>query len=512
MLILDSKKTKEVENICVEGGTEHIELMTRAGTAVAKFVLENFDAGRKSVAVLCGRGHNGGDGFVVARLLAKNGAKVRLLLTHGYPTEADDVDLFGRAERAGMKCLLYTVDEDRDEFIKTLGAADIIIDAVCGTGFSGELSESLENIFKYVNESRAKVISIDLPSGVHADTGSAAKGAVNADSTVTFTTKKPCHVIYPALQHCGKVYVADIGIDTSFVPISESALEVYDFQNARLCFPPRRSNTHKGDYGRLLVIAGSENMPGAAVFAINAAAHSGVGLIKCAIPEKCITAVASHCADCTYLGLQSKSQYLNENDREELIKEIKNSTACLIGCGMGISDRTRQILELVLKNSEIPLIIDADALNCLSENLDLLGKAKSEIIITPHPGEMARLIGTSTEEVQNNRLKTAKSFASNYNVTAVLKGANTIIAMPDGKVYANTTGNAGMAKGGSGDVLAGLIASFRAQKLCASDAAACGVYIHGECGDRSAKKYSVRAMTPSNIIEMLPSLFLELER
>lgn len=510
-MILDSKKTKEIEEACVSGGVEHIELMTRAGTAVAKLAIENFDAGRKSVAVLCGRGHNGGDGFAAARVLAKSGAKVRVLLTHGYPTAADDIDLFGRAERAGIKCLLYTVDEDRDEFVKTLNIADIIIDAVCGTGFSGELDENLKTVFAYVNSSRAKVISVDLPSGVYADSGSAADGAVDADATVTFTTKKPCHIIHPGAERCGRVFVADIGIDVA-VPISEAAVEVPDFQSVRLCFPPRRSNTHKGDYGKLLAICGSETMPGAAVFAVKAAARTGVGLIKNVISEKCITAVASHVADCTYVALQSKPNYLNETDREKIISELRSADACLIGCGLGVTDRTRQLVELVIENAEIPLIIDADALNCIAEASDILKKSKADIIITPHPGEMAWLIGTSADEVQNNRLKTAKDFADNYGVTVVLKGANTIVALPNDKIYVNTTGNPGMARGGSGDVLAGIIASLRAQKMTTADAASCGVYIHGECGDRAAVKLSVHAMTPVDIIDMLPSLFIELER
>ncbi len=510
-MILDSKKTKEIEEACVAGGVEHIELMTRAGTAVAKLAIENFDAGRKSVAVLCGRGHNGGDGFAAARVLAKSGAKVRVLLTHGYPTAADDIDLFGRAERAGIKCLLYTVDDDREEFIKTLNIADIIIDAVCGTGFSGELDENLKTVFAYVNSSRAKVISVDLPSGVYADSGSAADGAVDAEATVTFTTKKPCHIIHPGAERCGKVFVADIGIDVA-VPISEAAVEVPDFQSVRLCFPPRRSNTHKGDYGKLLAICGSETMPGAAVFAVKAAARTGVGLIKNVISEKCISAVASHVPDCTYVSLQSKPNYLNETDREKIISELRSADACLIGCGLGVTDRTRQLVELVIENAEIPLIIDADALNCIAEASDILKKSKADIIITPHPGEMARLIGTSTDEVQNNRLKTAKDFADNYGVTVVLKGANTIVALPNDKIYVNTTGNPGMARGGSGDVLAGIIASLRAQKMTAADAASCGVYIHGESGDRAAAKLSVHAMTPIDIIDMLPSLFIELER
>lgn len=511
-MILDSKKTKEIEEICVANGTEHIELMTRAGNAVAKVASEQFDAKNKSVAVVCGRGHNGGDGFVTARTLAKSGAKVRLLLTHGYPNVPDAIDLFGRAERAGMKCLLYNVEEDRDEFLRTLSIADVIVDAVCGTGFKGELDENLQCIFECINSSKARVVSIDLPSGVHADSGKVAKGAVKADVTVTFTSKKPCHVIYPGLEHCGRVFVADIGIDISSVPISDSVLEIPDFQTTRLCFPQRKKNTHKGTYGKLLAICGSESMPGAAALAVKAAVRSGVGLVKCVTPEKCILPIVSNAPECTFAPIQSKPQYLNENDREMLLEELKGADSCLIGCGMGVSDRTRQIIEIVIENAKCPLVIDADALNCISENTDILKKVKSESIITPHPGEMARLIGCTTEDVQNDRLETARSFSEKYNITVVLKGANTIISIPDTKIFVNETGNPGMACAGSGDVLAGIIGSLLAQGKNVSDAVSCGVYIHGECGDRAEKKLSFTAMTPSDMIEMLPLLFIELER
>ncbi len=511
-MILDKRKTKEIEEIAVKNGVEHIELMTRAGTAAAKFAAEQYGADRKSVAVVCGRGHNGGDGFVAARALAKSGAKVRVLLTHGYPTEGDDIDLFGRAERAGIKCLLFNVEEDREEFFKTINIADIIIDAVCGTGFSGELDENLKKIFACINAARAKVIAIDLPSGVYADTGCVAEGAVKADATVTFTTRKPCHVIYPALEHCGKVYTADIGIDVKSIPVSDAALEITDFQSSRLCFNPRRNNTHKGDYGTLLAICGSESMPGAAVLAIKAAVRCGAGLIRCVVPEKCMGIVASNVPEATYLPIESDCSLLSESDRTQIIEALKKSTACLVGCGMGQSRRTAEILKTVLENAEIPLLLDADALNCLAEQPELLKNRKSEIIITPHPGEMARLTGKSASDVQSSRLETACCFGRDYGVTVVLKGANTIISMADGRLFVNTTGNPGMAKGGSGDVLAGIISSLLAQRMYLADAVSCGVYIHGECGDRSAKKYSVTAMTPSDIIEMIPSLFTELER
>ncbi len=511
-MILDSKKTKEIEEACVAVGTKHIELMTRAGTAVAKLALEKFGAVGKNAAILCGRGHNGGDGFVAALVLAKGGAKVKILLTHGYPTADDDINLFDEAEREGIKSLLYTSDKDRIEFLNALDTADIIIDGVCGTGFRGELDNELKRIFAHVNSSRAKVVAIDLPSGVYADSGNASDGAVCADATVTFTSKKPCHVIYPGAEKCGKIYVENIGIDCESLTISDVAVVESDFHNVKHCFPPRKNNTNKGDYGKLLAICGSEYMPGAAAFAVKAAARTGVGLIKNVIPEQCIQAVAAHTADCTYLGMNSKPEHLNETDRTAIVDELKWADVCLIGCGMGLTDRTRQIVKLVMENARIPLIIDADALNCIACDKELLKYAKSDIIITPHPGEMARLIGKTAEYVQNNRLSIAESFAADYDVTVVLKGAGTIISAPNGKTCVNSTGNPGMSKGGTGDVLAGIIASLRAQKMNSKDSAVCGAYIHGECGDRAAAELSVHAMTPFDIIRKLPELFIELEK
>ena len=511
MLILDTKQTKALEEEYISGGVENIKLMTTAGGSVAKFVREKYNSDGHAVAVLCGRGNNGGDGFAAAKKLAECGSKVRIILISGQPTADDAIDLFGRADRAGIKSLSYNLEEEKDEVIKTIAAADFIIDAMVGTGFEGQLQPHVAELVKLANSSTATKIAVDVPTGVNADTGEVDDIAFCADATVTFTTMKPCHTIYPGAGYCGNVVTVNIGISENGISSDEAALESLDYQYVRLCFPPRKANTNKGDYGKLLLIAGNEVMPGAAILASKAACQSGAGLVRLATAQQNILTVASQNPDCTYVALSGENELAKES-RRALKEAVKSATAVALGCGLGRNGVTDEIVKLVLEYCEVPMIFDADALDSLSRMSDEVKNAKAPIIITPHPGEMARLTGKTPDEIQQHRLNTAKDYASEHNLYVVLKGANTIIACPNGKTYVNLTGNPGMSKGGMGDVLTGVMGSFLAQNMTPEDAAACAVYIHSFCGDRAAKRYSEHAMTPSDIIYEFQAIFMEIER
>ncbi|MBQ1555485.1 MAG: NAD(P)H-hydrate epimerase, partial [Clostridia bacterium] len=404
MLILNNAQTKKLEDMAVEqGGIEHIKLMENAGTAAFRFINERLSVNNKSVAVVCGRGNNGGDGFAVARKMLDGGAKVRIMLALGQPTTEDAYRLLAESERAGIKTISYVEnDGDRQDFAKTIEAADIIVDAIFGVGFHGTVSEGLKNVIDMINNARGTVVSIDVPSGVDSDSGEVAGPCVRADYTVTFTTMKPGHVIYPAVDYCGHVHVALIGIDERMVQEQEHHITTIDYQRVRSSFPLRSNNTHKGTFGRLLCICGSVGMAGSATFAGKAAVMSGVGMVEMAVPRDIYPIVAGNLVDPIYVLLRSTSEGTISSESLPLILEkMKAATAVMIGSGMGRGDDVRTVVEQVIRHCEVPLIIDADGLNAIKDDLGVLSEAKAPIVMTPHPGEMARLVGKTNDEVQS---------------------------------------------------------------------------------------------------------------
>ncbi len=514
MLILNNEQTKRLEDNAVnEGGIEHIKLMENAGTSVFRFINDCLGVNNKSVAIVCGRGNNGGDGFAVAKRMIDGGAKVRILLALGNPTTEDASKLLEESEAMGIKTFLYTDENEKVEFAKTIDAADIIVDAIFGVGFHGTVSESLTEIIDMINAARGTVVSIDVPSGVDSDSGEVAGPCVRADYTVTFSTMKPGHVIYPAVDYRGHVHVATIGIDERIIQEQEHHISTIDYQSIRLCFQPRKNNTHKGTYGRLLNICGSMGMAGSATFAGKAAVQSGAGMVEMAVTKDIYPIVAANLIDPVYILLDSNAQgTISSSSIPTVLEKMQDATAIVIGCGLGKGEDVQELVAKVIRNSEIPMVIDADGLNAIKDNLGILREAKAPIIMTPHPGEMARLVGKTNEEVQSQRLEVASSFAMTYGIYLVLKGANTVCATPDGRVMINLTGNPGMSKSGSGDVLAGLMGSLLAQGMNPEDAAAAAVHIHGLAGDRAAEKFSQHSMTPMDIIFEFADIFAEIER
>ncbi len=523
MRILYSSQIKQLEEEFVAGGSEHIKLMENAGDCIIRFIHEKYGIQGKSIAVLCGKGNNGGDGFAAARGLYDNGAKVRVLLVDGEPTAADAMDMHGRAELAGVKHIACPreLPEESDEaaieqyeLIKRyILEADIVIDAIYGIGFHGEMPEHIARIIELTAMTKADILSVDVPSGVSADTGACAASCVKATYTLTFTAMKPAHVIYPSTRQCGTVLVAQIGIAESSLAEAERSIVDIDPYSVKLCFQPRPSDTHKGDYGKLLAICGSVGMAGAAVLACRAANHSGVGLVRAVLPDAIYPIAASQSLETVYTVCKGNDAgTLSAKDCEAIGRELEKSTACLVGCGLGINSDTRTIVEYVVKNSRVPLILDADALTIISENIGLLHQAQCPVILTPHIGEMARLVRAEPEEIASSRLMTATEFAKEFGVYVILKCANTVVALPDGRACVNFTGNPGMSKGGSGDVLAGILASFAAQGMEMADAATCAVYIHGEAGDKASARFSQHSVTPTDVIYELSTVFGEIEK
>ncbi len=513
MLILNNAQTKKLEDKAVnDGGIEHLRLMKNAGNAAFNAINERSSVNNKSVAIICGRGNNGGDGFAVAKKMLGGGANVRILLALGDPTTEDASALLEECKESQIKIFSYSDEGDRAEFFKTIETADIIVDAIFGVGFHGSVSEALSTIISAINSSKAIIFSIDVPSGVDSDSGEVGGDCVRAYYTITFSTMKPCHVIYPAVDYCGHVHITSIGIDEHTIQHQEHHISTIDYQNVKSCFAPRMNNTHKGTYGRLLAICGSLGMAGSATFAGKAAAQSGVGMVEMAVTKEIYPIVAANLIDPIYCLLESNDRgTISAEAIPTVLKQMDSATAIMIGCGLGKGEDITKLVTEVIKNSTLPIIIDADGLNAITDNLNVLSQAGVPIIMTPHPGEMARLVGKTNDEVQSQRLEVASSFAMTYGVYLVLKGANTVCATPDGRIMINLTGNPGMSKSGSGDVLAGLVGSLLAQGMNAEQAMTAAVYIHGKAGDRAAERFSQHSMSAMDIIFEFADIFAEIE-
>ncbi len=511
MKVLNCAQSKALEKSAVEAGTGYLQLMENAGASAVRFLSKKFSLAQKHVVVLCGKGNNGGDGYVAARCLSELGALVVAVLVEGLPATDISQIMYSRMSSASVKALNY--DDETDSILPVLTTADYIIDAIYGTGFHGAVSQKLSPLFNAVKQTTAVLVSLDMPSGASCDSGAVEGNCIRADYTITFSTFKYGHFVQPAQNFCGQVVVVPIGIDAKLIAGQDSVLTVTEPDEVKAMLNPRNPESNKGDYGRLLCVCGSEGMAGAAVMSARAAIRCGAGIVNVALPRSIYGIVASHAVEPVFTLLDlDKNGELEPTSNAALLTALSKASACLIGCGLGKSEAATAMLFGMLANARIPLIIDADGINILAENINRLKTVSVPVVLTPHPGEMARLMKTTVQDIQSHRLEYAKRFAMEYNVILVLKGAGTVIAEPNGMLQLNMTGNAGMAKGGSGDVLAGMVASFIAQGIEPAKAAAGAVYFHGAAGDRCAKEFSQCAMLPTDIIDMLPKLFLEIER
>ena len=483
VFLADSSDMKKMDEDCVRRQEISFdELMQRAAKSVFDCVIRLGSINK--AAILCGKGNNGGDGYILGSLLSGIGVDVCV------------IDMSG-----GLS------DEKLQEI---LSGSDIIIDAVFGTGFRGELSGEALRVIKAANQTECKKISIDVPSGVDCDNGAADINSFRADLTVTFEFIKRGLVSYPAAEFTGDIEIVSIGFgketrDIIFDNHRESILLSHDYIKSLVNVNDKRKsrNTNKGDFGKLLAVCGSRNMTGAAYFAAMGALRTGVGLLYLASEEKALDILQTKLNEPVFVPFA------------DIAESLDNYNAVLIGPGLGI-ENSKKIIDIIagarIARPPQTIIFDADGINALCGNINILNEIKSEKILTPHPGEMARLCQVSIEEVQNNRITAASDFARKYNCTLVLKGANTVIAGKNGGIYINPTGNPGMSKGGSGDILAGMTASYCAQcSPCKQGAdpvsSACiAVYLHGLAGDIAARRYSGAGMLPSDMLNIIAEI------
>lgn len=500
MKIASAVQMNRIDQRTMEGYRSQKELMEGAAKAIYGAILEEL-MGRapRKAAVFCGKGNNGGDGMLTAVQLIEGGCDVTAFMLCGEE-ELSPGALAAFSVLKGTNCDIRAFDP-----AYTLDGFEVIVDAMFGVGFKGELSPLYRTAVSLINESKKFVAAIDLPTGVETDTGYVRDVCVNANLTVAFTLLKPAHLLYPGKELCGKVVLCDIGVPKEIVDSEGITLWGFTEQEARFALPRRRPNTNKGSFGRLFVAAGSKGMAGAACMAARAAMKSGCGLCYLGVPDDILEVCSIKLDEEVIVPFKSsEAGSFEKSDASEIAEFANACDAVVFGCGVRVNRDTRAVLKTLLNRCEKPLVIDADGINILSENINILKNKKCEVILTPHPGEMARLIGAGVPEVQRDRIGCALSFARENDVTVVLKGAATVTALPDGRTFLNTTGNAGMATAGSGDVLSGIIGSLLAQKVNRTLLAAAAVYIHGSAGDDAAKRLSKYAMTATDIIASLP--------
>jgi hydroxyethylthiazole kinase-like uncharacterized protein yjeF len=516
MKILTAAEMREVDRLTTERyRVPSLRLMENAGKSVAEYIqarLPNFV--RRPIVVLCGKGNNGGDGFVAARHLLKMGAKPRVyLFAEPREVKGDALVNLNRWKKAGGKATVARDSSALDSPELNFSDGPIVVDALLGTGARGAVNGVVREVIERINLRVDTVVSIDIPSGLHADTGEVLGAAIEADYTVTFTAPKAGLLVAAGSRHVGRLAVRQIGSPPELVEeIGKGSLRWSEPSEFKLFALPRKPEGYKGDYGHALIVAGSVGKSGAAVLASWAALRAGAGLVTVATPEPALPIVASHTPEVMTEPLAatdagSISSRCLEDGRFDSIAKGKSVLA--IGPGLSTHDETQQVIRKIVGNRSIPIILDADGLNSFAGRAADLKRSEGHLALTPHPGEMARLLGCSTQDVQRWRVELAAKTAAELNAYIVLKGHYTVIAAPSGHVYINSTGNPGMGTAGTGDVLTGMLAGLTAQYAASSwdSMLAFGVYLHGLAGDIAAEEMGEAPLMASDLIRALRRAF-----
>ena len=556
MQIVTPKQMSRLEERSEKLGVSKRQLMENAGRKLDDLIDGYCQSEAKlppedcSIVFLAGTGNNGGDCFAAADILVYKGYMITVVHIGGLPKSLLAQEMLSRLPRERINFIegfrsgnveaaieaaeldymtiqprsgdgsddshdrnplddILLAEKRRMGLIKgAIVGAQVLVDGVFGTGFHGQLDKDTVGIFGI--GSGAYRVAVDVPSGGNSATGTASAGIFKADETITFGFIKSGMSQFPLKKFCGKVTIADIGIPNRALEILDGERKYFRIErNFLAAYPPKRErDAHKGCFGNVLVIAGSSSMRGAAAFSALGALRSGAGLVRLASVEKCIDTVSVLAPEATFIELESDDYgfMLYDSSKEVIAEAMKKADAVVIGCGIGVTLDTIELTKFVAQTAECPVIIDADGINCIAKDINILMKKQTDIIITPHMGEMARLLNCSTEMIAENRLIAAEKYAEQFGITVVLKGAGTVVA-DSHSTAANHTGNAGMSVGGSGDVLAGMIGAAIAQGCGIFDGTCAGVYMHGLAGDAAAQKLGMDAMLPRDIIENLPDAF-----
>ncbi|MBR2283363.1 MAG: NAD(P)H-hydrate dehydratase [Ruminococcus sp.] len=558
MRVVTPKQMSRIEDRSEQLGVTKRQLMLNAGKRVAEHIDSycrnemELPPEASSIVFLIGTGNNGGDCSAAAEILVYKGYQITVITLCGEPKTELAQEMYSRLPERVKKITGYrtestkaaleaaelnfmTVQEqDISELIKkkeltpierllinekkrmsdirgAVVSADVLVDGVFGTGFKGNLDKDISSVFAI--STPAYRIAVDVPSGGNCTTGAVSSGIFRTDETITFGWHKTGMTQYPLKKYCGRITSVDIGIPQAALGAVEGDRQYYRIDRAELTgFPPKRErDAHKGTFGSVLVIAGSNSMRGAAAFAVQGALRSGAGMVRLASVAKVIDTVSVLAPEATFIELAEDDYgFMAFDDNIPALKEaIKKTDTIVIGCGMGVTNDTIQLTKFVVRSAQdagCTVIIDADGINCIAKDIEILQNLRKDVIITPHPGEMARLLSCDSKMINDNRIVVAEKYAEKFGVTVVLKGAGTLVC--NGRVTAaNHTGNAGMSRGGTGDILAGIIGSVIAQGYLPYEGACAGVYLHGLAGDAAAEKLGQEAMLPRDIVSSLPDAF-----
>jgi NAD(P)H-hydrate epimerase len=535
--IVTAQEMQQIDRVTIERyGIAGVILMERAGLAVASRINELFfqktgdgeKSAERKLIILCGGGNNGGDGLVAARILHDRGRDVEVYLAVNPKDLKGDAKInYNAAKKFGVRVFpikrfitLY------GRFIKRpYGRAYshtplhqiLVIDALLGTGLNKDVRRPLSDVINKINELSLPVISIDIPSGISSDTGQIMGCAVKAKITVTFGLPKRGHYLYPGAEYSGKLYLEDIGFPEKLTASEKIKVNMPQKEDIISMFPERPKYSHKGTYGHVLLIAGSKGKTGAALMAAKACLRTGAGLVTIGIPESLVSSFQSRVIEEMVLPLADKGNgTLSFKSADAILGFLrKQANVLAIGPGLSADDEISELVCRLITNSNVPIVIDADGLNAIAGRTGVLRKCRAPVILTPHAGEMARLLQRSAVSskqsekklrtiIEQDRIGTALSLSKQTGTYLVLKGVPSVIAAPDGNAFINQTGNPGMATAGTGDVLTGMISSFIAQRISPQNASILGVYLHGLAGDIVARKKGEHSLVASDLINILP--------
>jgi ADP-dependent NAD(P)H-hydrate dehydratase / NAD(P)H-hydrate epimerase len=504
--VLDARAMRLADADAIRGGTAGDDLMENAAAALCG-QLRHAHPGWRSVAVVCGPGNNGGDGLAAARMLALSGISVSVFTLRDPSSYAGDAARNAeRARSVGLSLVWLKDSRAFSEMQRALADGDGVIDALFGTGLTRSLEGNARRAVAAINAAHKPVLSADLPSGLSADSGALLGPAVHASQTVGFGAPKPCHVLPPASGLCGRVVVADIGISRETLARRATRFWILESADILSLLPARPLDSHKADFGRLAVIAGSRGKAGAAILAARGALRGGAGLVTVFCAESLTSLIVGALPEAMTFGLPESGGALAEAGARALVSQLRGFDAAVVGPGLGTSRGTVSFLEALLRGTRLPLVVDADGLNAFAGRPERFARRRGTVVLTPHPGEAGRLLGLSSKAVQADRLGAARRLSRTSHAITILKGAHSLIASPSGEVLVNPTGTPLLSTAGSGDVLAGLIGALLAGGLKGRDAAMAGAWLHGAAAQALAPVLGDAGLLAHEVADAIPSV------
>ena len=508
MYLVTSSEMQNMDRQAIESfGLPGMVLMENAGRGATHFLLEQFNGlENKRIGIVAGRGNNGGDGFVMARYLSQKGIRVTVyLLSQSTKVSGDAATNLALLAPLDVPVIEMPDQKSFSAHKTAMLHHDIWIDAILGTGLKSNVKGFFKKVIDFINNSNKPVFAVDIPSGLNSDTGQPCGTCIRAHATATFAFAKTGHILFPGAEYTGNLEIVDIGIPGHIADNVKPLQYLLTPDLIRTLLKPRSPDAHKGDTGHLLVIAGSPGKTGAAAMTAISAMRAGAGLVTLGIPASLNNILEVQVIEAmTHPLPESQDGILNESSFNTIMDLLPDKKCLTIGPGLGTAIETKTLVHRIIQESTKPIVIDADGLNSLIGHTEILKNLNVPVILTPHPGEMARLLNTTAGDVQKDRILCSRNFAKKFNTHVVLKGAGTVIAHPDGRVFINPTGNPGMASGGMGDVLTGIIAGFITQGYSHESAAHAGVYLHGAAADLLKVKSGPFGFLATEVMNAIP--------